>query len=176
MHHKQRPLIKHYHRFTVSPCISDVLWLQRLLNILLNDSFCGTTMKASCFYRRIHISEEHLTFFFFTAPTHKNYQYENIHLLCKHHKEEIERKGLIQDGYIRTIRPGTHSVDQDGLELRDLSAPASWVLESKVSTTTHSCRTIAIFPTVICLPGWLGMSSWGCSEPWISLGIYHAYL
>ena len=38
--------------------------------------------------------------------------------------------------------PGTHFVDQAGLELRDLSASASQVLGLKACATTPGCKTV----------------------------------
>ena len=44
--------------------------------------------------------------------------------------------------------PGTRSVDQGGLELKDLPASASGVLGLK------ACATTAQFGTSCCIPGW----------------------
>jgi hypothetical protein len=51
-----------------------------------------------------------------------------------------DRVSLYSPGY-----PGTHFVDQAGLELRNLPASASWVLRLKVCATTPGCEDLFIY-------------------------------
>ena len=51
--------------------------------------------------------------------------------------------------------PGTHSVDQAGLELRNLPAPASQVLGLRMCTTTARCKSlfkVCIYTGCPCFP------------------------
>jgi hypothetical protein len=69
--------------------------------------------------------------------------------------------------------PGTHSVDKAGLELRDLTASASYVLELRACATTTSLITsfsIAITASLITRNLYRQKSGWRASGEWVCGG------
>ena len=64
--------------------------------------------------------------------------------------------------------PGTHFVDQAGLELRNLPASASWVLGLKACATTPGFFLLFNrgWGRLLCTPGWFSASWSSCLRHW----------